>query len=196
MQRFSLLLAVALVAACASPTRIDERYRDPDFDGAFDKILVLTLMGQDVYREEAEDAVVRKIEAAGVEAVSRRALFGGRTPTREQVEAKVAEHGIDGVLVLQLGALGASDAGRRSLADVRGGLGDYDDVIGYVLTGTAGVGRGDSLSANVLVNLYDVDSRKRIWHITTITDNPGSPMGLIADVADEVGRQLRREKFL
>ncbi len=98
-----LLVAVSL-AACASPTTLREASRDPQFQGApFRKVLVVGVARNQGNRRIFEDTFAQTLKARGTDALASYPLApeDGAIP-RERLRQAVTQSGADAVLVTRV----------------------------------------------------------------------------------------------
>lgn len=196
---FSLLLALS-VGACANSPKTRVEYRDPGFNDKFEHVLVvaLSVSGIEIFREQADKSLVQRLKNIGVDAVPRNRLFRGKEElTRELVLERIAGSDIDAVLVVVGGAIKFSDRGPETYINTRGTYGDYSNSVGnaFIFQSPVPNQRMDNLDVNIIANLYDVKSEKRVWTSTTTMSNPGSKMEIIAKVSAKIVKTMQREGF-
>ena len=104
MKKFILLFsAVLFMAACAGPQVTRTQPLETSADAPYDNVLVVSLFKSFDMRRYLERAIVKELEARGVEAVASTSLIDVKTPlNRDSVLAAVTEAGSDAVLVTQL----------------------------------------------------------------------------------------------
>jgi hypothetical protein len=96
--------AFALTVGCASTKTVT--YTNPDFAGhRFAKVLVFVKLEDVSVRTQMEDAFVAQLRKAGVAAYSATTVWAAAEDAQSR-EARVAELGIDSVLVVQLRSSG------------------------------------------------------------------------------------------
>lgn len=99
-----LLLAASLLAACASPTRITNAWRDAAWQGPrFQRVLVMGFGDDGAARRVFEDRFVQQLQAAGVTAVASYTLVPGLAEADlPRVRQAVARSAADCVLTTRL----------------------------------------------------------------------------------------------
>jgi hypothetical protein len=107
--RILLVAAVlAFLVACASSTTKTSTRSNPEFAGQhFQKVVVVVRLDDAVVRKQMEDAFVAQLGQNGIAAFSALAVWGSGVEPKAQ-EARLAEDGIDSVLVVQLQGTGMS----------------------------------------------------------------------------------------
>jgi hypothetical protein len=197
---FILLLSLSLIA-CASGPKTNTSYRDGSIDGNYDQVLVIVLSvtGIDTFRLHAEKTLVQRLEKLGVGAIPRNQLFrSGEEMTRELVLERIANSDVDAVLVVVGGAIKFTDRGPETYINTRGGYGDYSNSVGnaFIFQSPVPNQRMDNVGVNIISNLYDVKSQKRIWTATTTMDNPGDKMELIAKVSEKIIKAMQQQGLI
>ena len=197
---FILLLSLSLIA-CASGPKTNTSFRDGSIDGNYDQVLVIVLSvtGIDTFRLHAEKTLVQRLEKLGVGAIPRNQLFrSGEELTRELVLERIANSDVDAVLVVVGGAIKFTDRGPETYINTRGGYGDYSNSVGnaFIFQSPVPNQRMDNVGVNIISNLYDVKSQKRIWTATTTMDNPGDKMELIAKVSEKIIKAMQQQGLI
>lgn len=105
MKKTILLAGVALfIAACAGGPKVTRTQPLSEAaDAPYNNVLVVSLFQSFDTRRFFEDAIVKQLEARGVEAVASTSMMDGRTPlNRETVLEQVGRANSDAVLVTEL----------------------------------------------------------------------------------------------
>lgn len=90
------LVALAALAGCAAPTRLNAQWFDPQFDGkpSGGKVLVVGIAPDGTTRRIFEDLMVKELEARGVAAVPSYRFLGADAPaSQQQIDTAVSESG-------------------------------------------------------------------------------------------------------
>ena len=196
--RYLPLLILVFVVGCAGSMRTVENWRDPGFDGPFKRMLVFAPLGGGPNGEIIEDILVSEIERTGIEALPQREVFRYRRDLdRERVVKQIRAKDIDGVLVLKLGYFGPEGRGPATAIHVKGGYGDFDDEISYLISsGTPTNYRAENIEVEIFVDVYDVRSTNKVWTSTILSQNPASSSSLIDNLVNKIVQDLKREKLL
>ena len=205
-QQFSILIFAAtmvVVSACATPATSTSSGDTMTGDsGPFGNFLVIGV-GEDY---EARSRFERKLSAdlrkQGLEATAHHSAVGGNQPIdRESVLQLVDSEGFDAVLISRTANPPASGAsvkhGSVSTKVVRRDADRPLDLFRYdyeELNEPANI--EVNLSVVVTTELYDAESRQRIWMMETTLSQEESLGYLIHDVADEIVRGLKKEKLI
>jgi hypothetical protein len=184
-------ILIGLLAGCVS-TKLTWVYKASDYNPAvYKKLAVIALVSKNQARVEIENAVVDKLRAKGIKAMTTWSIFqfannaevmkqAGLTgeKRKEIVRQKVTENNIDGLLIITL-----FDANREkryvpgTSTSVGVGVGGpvygygYSAYCGYAWEVTSTPGYYEDASTYFLEsNLYDVASEKLLWTGQTKTD--------------------------
>jgi hypothetical protein len=107
------ILVVAFVFfmnSCASGPFMSVQMDKTYHGGALKKILVVGVMEPGALRDLFEDELVRQLKARGTEGISSHTVVPDQTmPDMEEIESKMAELGVDSVLVARLVDIGTVD---------------------------------------------------------------------------------------
>lgn len=101
----AFVAALAMLAGCAAPTRLNAQWLNPQFDGkpSPGKVFVMSFTPDGTTRRVFEDAMVNALEARGVAAVpSYRFLAADGAASQPQIEAAVKEAGAQTLLTSRL----------------------------------------------------------------------------------------------
>lgn len=175
---------ICAVAAAAEPARRYER-------------MLVVAGGADAFlKEDAEEAIVAKLERYGIDATVGIRVIGPRTKfNRSVIEPYIASGKYDSVLFVRATLAEVGEVRPRDYGayESTGNLDDYYDVamLGY-LAGPKVVG-GDF---NALATLFDVAERKAVWSENYSIANPGNPDRVIAKIAGKVERGLKKAGYL
>jgi hypothetical protein len=206
--RFAMLLAalafgVVITSGCAS-TRQTNLWVDPSYHATpMTKILVIAMRKDQIRRRMWEDAIVAALtrkEHAGTAAVPSYLLFPSDLPDTLAMSEKIIEEGIDGVLLVAnarhdtltsdfpgytANELVTTYSRRWNIYVTR-----YEDVYhpGYTETETA-----LSVRTDLLVSQED---GKLVWSLTSQSVDPTSVDQFMSSVANRVGDQLKKQRFI
>jgi hypothetical protein len=191
------LLAVLVVAGCATTT-LQSTWSDPAFTGGpFKKLFVMGLSARNVTaRRVFEDIMVSKLQAAGVEAVPAYQFLNEDGPAGEQsLQAAVAQSGADAVMMERL--LGVDTRTNYSTMMVPGpalgpGMGWYGPYSGWYAVPQV----SQYQIAMAETTLYDAKSRQLVWTATSQTFNPTSVQQEAPGLADAVIGGLRQRGLI
>jgi len=195
------LLGAALLAACATVTKIPTEWRDPAYQGgAFQKIFVIGVGENDTRRTLFEDRFAAVLSDQGAAASPSYGLLpSSERLSEQQVRGAIQGGGYDGVIVSRL--LGVEEDTRYVPPQTytvprsyRGGYYGYYgrtwDVVhepGYYETHT---------TVRLETNLYQVRTGELVWSGQSETFNPNSVKDIIDSATQAVARHLGDEGLL
>jgi hypothetical protein len=193
-KRTILVLAGAALwlAACATPTTLENTWRSPSLTGPvhFKKVLAVAMVEDPDLRRRAEDEIVshlRSDDALPTRAVIPDAELGDV----ERAKARLAAGGFDGAVVMR--PVAVEERVKYSSAYIAN---DYDSFWGYY-----GAGWGDPWQAGpmkvdthlrVETLVYSVTTDELLWVGVTRTINPESLRVTINQIAAAVVEDLRK----
>ncbi len=208
-----LLAGVVLFSACSS-TVLGGSWNDPQYTGGpIRKVMVIGVTENDLTRRMFEDEFTRQFGERGVKAWSSYTMFTyDQLKSREAVEAKVREQGIDKVLVTRLVNKRTEDVTSpgsvRGHTDERGYYGPstrerdtryrnwysdytttYDVVYQPATTYQVEV-------ATIESNLYDLAGGQPVWSAVLETELGGNRDEIVKSFVDVVVRDLKGKGFL
>jgi hypothetical protein len=192
-----VLVALVLVAGCASTT-LQSEWRDPGYTGApFRKIFVIGLSARDITaRRVFEDVMVSKLAAAGVQAVPEWQYLKGEGQAPEGVVSSAVEStGADAVLMARLVAIdkqisvnpvvvpGPAYGWYGPYAGWYSGWYSYPQVTQYDVV-------------YVETTLFDTKTKRLVWSGTSKTVDPASVQQEAPGFADTIIGALQRAGLL
>ncbi|HVN40147.1 MAG TPA: hypothetical protein VMW19_18445 [Myxococcota bacterium] len=190
------VFALLALAACAS-TRILEQWKDPTFSGPlrFHKVVVMVISPDTTVQRVAEDELVRQLGAD--RAVAAYTIVDEETRrTPEAVLAAIDHHDADGLVVMRL-----VDT-KEDVRYVPGGLEPFPTYYragyGYAYNGY-GLDTGyvtTQTHVRVETRIYSVAGQRLLWSGISDTVDPKDLRRLVAEIADAVGNELRKEGLL
>jgi hypothetical protein len=178
------LFGAGLAAGCSS-TQITDTWTDPSAQGKpMSKVAVLAMTPDEGIRRMAEDEAAKAVKNAQV-VPSYQALAGVDLSDKAAVQAKLAEQGFQGLLVMRLA--GVEEQVSAAPLDAY-----YDDAYGMAYGPYAEV---DTV-VRMVSNLYSVDQGKLIWSGASETFDPASVRQMVDDVARAVAKTLEKNGIL
>jgi hypothetical protein len=219
-RRFSpiVLLALGTLCACAGTVDTTGRWRDPARVRKFQKVLVIGIADRMLYRRMYEDEFVKRFAAHGVTAKQSYLAVPGDAPTREQLEAAVAEQHCDAALVTHLvdiqqrrefkegpigteatytgfGSYGMGYYASPYYAPMYGpGFGTYYSAV-FNYTHSEGYYERTN-SYNLETTLYAADDGKLVWALMTQAVDPSGITGLLGGLADTVFNAMQEDGLI
>jgi hypothetical protein len=96
----SLAAALVLLCACASPSKVENAWKDPSFQpSAPQKAVVISLNRDASLRRKVEDSFVEQLKKKGVEGIQSYTFAPEQEMTKEQLLSEVRRRGADTVLL-------------------------------------------------------------------------------------------------
>lgn len=190
---FVAVILSALLVGCMGSTRVISTYSSDDYTGTVKKVLVLNPGLYVNYSELSRDMIVEELRGRGMEIATREDVFRtSRSLSKEEAQEILLKTDVDGVLLITPGHIDAQSRGRPTLTGVRGALGDFEDEVGYALSlrTVPPVYRAESMTVDLIANLYLVESAEVIWMTVIRTENPGSTIDAIEKVASKLAKEV------
>jgi hypothetical protein len=184
--KLALALAMtALLAACAIKPLAE--WRDSNFSGTVDNILIIGVSDQPVVRRLFEDTFVKELEALGVSAKSSyQVLTDEQISSKDALDAAIRAQSMDAVLVMRvIGVEEINTYTPPTYTYTPSAFGhhyrDYHSYFNHAVQ-VATPGYWDKYEVLKLEsNLYDSVSQQLIWSIQSESFDPRSATQLIDD---------------
>ena len=197
MKRLARLLAASsalLLAACNS-TRIEDSWRDPSVSRiAYQKLFLAVAAPSEAGRRIAEESIRDAMPNTQV-VTSYSVLSSAELADLNRLKKAVADSGSDGLALVrfisdkqELGYTPGMTSPYLTLGGYWGAHGRY----GTTVVASAPAPTVDRVVL-VEVSLYDVKTEKLQWSGTIESFNPGPAAELGAEIAETVGKKLRKE---
>lgn len=196
------ILAVVVLAACASSDSLVKLYEDVDFDaGPFDHVLIVGAYNDIILRRQGENALAAVISATGSEATPSLAVMEAASGLdRDSVVAAAGRTGADAVLltrVLDVEHRIINVSGQETtIAQRRDDIPLVDffryDYVTYSDPMTYSAVRTVILSSD----LYDVDSEERIWSVESTSFEKETTDEIIDGASRRIAAQLRADGLI
>jgi hypothetical protein len=199
--RLLAFAALALLAACASTT-IVEQWQSPGFTGGpFKRILVVGVTKEAAVRRIFEDEFVRQLRERGTDAVASYTLIPEDGPVeRPRLERAVKESGADGVVVTRVLRVEK----RTQVVPGTPAFPMYRDIYGYYGTGWGGVWTGYASppavfqydEVKVETKLFDARNAALVWAAQSDVFAPTDARRDSADFASRIIGALAARKLI
>jgi hypothetical protein len=188
----------ALLAACAIKPLVE--WRDSNFSGTVDNILIIGVSDQPVVRRLFEDTFVKELAALGVSAKSSyQVLTDEQISSRDTLEAAIRAQSMDSVLVTRV--IGAEEINTYTPptythtytpSNFNRHYLDYHSYFNHAVQVTT-PGYWDKYDVLKLEsNLYDSASQQLIWSVQSESFDPRSATQLIDDQITVAIKSLRK----
>jgi len=202
----SLLAAMMLFTGCAA-TELTSAWKDPEYQGSPKKILVYTVLKNQLRRRIFEDEFVAHFKYRGVNAVPGYQVFPGEELAKKEVlEEKLKLQGFDTLLLTQITGT------KKELVQVPGTV-NYQPMpgsmypqasyyrswpgyynAGYMATYTPSY-TAEDYYVMTETSLFDVASEKLIWSAAAVTRVGGKDQKLIKDYVATMMDAIRKDKM-
>ena len=187
----------ALLAACAVKPLVE--WRDSDFSGTVDNILIIGVSDQPVVRRLFEDTFVKELAALGVSAKSSYQLLSDeQIASKGVLEAAIRAQSMDSVLVARV--IGVEEISTYTPptytysytpSNLNPYYRDYHSYFNHAVR-VATPGYWDKYEVLKLEsNLYDSESEQLIWSVQSESFDPRSATQLIDDQISVAIKSLR-----
>jgi hypothetical protein len=209
----ALLLVFGTLFACGASFGTTGRWRDPARARPVKNVLVIGIADRMLYRRMYEDEFVKRFAARGVTAKASYLAVPGDAPTREQLEAAVAELKCDAALVTHVldiqqrrefheGPIGTDATyvpgygmgyyGMPYYSPMYGpGFGSYYSAV-FEYTHTEGY-YDTTNSYNLETTLYNAKDGKLAWALMTQSVDPSTIKDILGGLADAVFDALQED---
>ena len=188
---------IALLTACAAKPLVE--WRDSDFSGTVDNILIIGVSDQPVVRRLFEDTFVKELAALGVSAKSSyQLLTDEQIASKDALEAAISTQSMDSVLVARV--IGVEEISTYTPptynytytpSNFNPYYRDYHSYFNHAVR-VATPGYWDKYEVLKLEsNLYDSASQQLIWSVQSESFDPRSATQLIDDQITVAIKSLR-----
>jgi hypothetical protein len=197
-------MIIAVVASCAQQQQQTETvklYEDPSrVQKPYERLLIVDVSTDRAMQEQFEDEIVLGLRRAGVDAVpSHSRLDASDGILQEDINRLSDELGTDGILITHIASLDTTmdlEKGREEiLSTCRGG-----NPVDFFLYDREILTEPDSIKVAhtvvVVTNLYDAESRERVWSIQSTCFEKTSIAEVLLDETKAIVRQLRIDKLI
>ena len=197
--RLVLSLALAMLLASCAVKPLAE-WRDSNYSGTVDNILIIAVSDQPVVRRLSEDTFVKELEAVGVSARSSyRVLTDEQISSKDTLDEAIKTQSMDAVLVMRVVGIEKIDTytpPTYTFTYTKPAFDrhyrDYHSYFSHAVR-IATPGYWDKYEVLKLEsNLYDSASQQLIWSIQSESFDPRSATQMIDDQIRVAIRSLRR----
>jgi hypothetical protein len=199
----SLFLAMTMVviAACVQQTEIIKLYDNTARAGQkYERLLVISVVGDTKTRRQLEDLITGYLEAANVTAIAGYTKTGLKTTLlQDEIDAAAISANADAILITHIVSVDTRldiDTGRTDiLSECRGG-----NPLDYFLYDHRELKEPDTVKiAHTVVavsNLYDASDGERLWTIQSTCFEKASMDEVLQEEARAIVRQLQIDKLV
>jgi len=199
MRRLAVLLALPLLLVSCATTKVNSVWKDDAFQKQVSKVLVIGIIRNPTKKRMFEQAFARALKERGADAVEGYAVLPADGKVgREALEATIKKNGIDGVLISRL-------VDKKTVATyVPGttympppyynGWGSYYDR-SYAVVYNPGYTVNDEFAV-IETNLYDANSGKLVWSVSSDTHIASPDADLIKSFVKVMVESLEKSQIL
>jgi hypothetical protein len=199
---FLLLFSILFVFGCSQSNKITDSWTNPDATKEsikFKKVAVFGLVMKTATRQLIEDELARRLVNT-IAVPSYKVVSDDDISKPDIVKAKLSEQGFDGALILRLVDIekreSYSPGVYPSYYSSFGGY--YGYSYGYMYNYTQDYG-GTYMTDQIVtavINIYSLSSDKLIWSGETMSMNPNDIEQTIAELSENVKKQLVEDGLL
>ena len=196
------LLALLLLQACSTPTKLITRWHESDYAGPpLQKLMVIGAFQDDLMRRMFEDQFVKELEARGDQGVASYVYIQNLKDVddEQKLEAVVKKAGVDGVLITSLKSLDKEQTRMPPRTEWvpagYAGYGYYGYYQAMVPVTTPGYVRTDTI-ARLETRVFSVKDRKLVWAGSMESINPKAPEKVVRQIAGLVLGDMKKAGLL
>ena len=200
--RAAVVGSILLLAGCSS-TELVTRWSDPGYHGApMRKILVIGLLKDELHRRNLEQALVQRLQEAGVDPVTGYRLIPDPAVAddREKLKGLVAAAGVDGVLIARLKGVDREETYVPPRTEVVPSMGLGYGYYGYYHMSFQAVYQPGYTRTDTIVRLesqlFSAGDGKLLWAGETRSFNPDSASTVARELAELVVKDIRRSGLI
>jgi hypothetical protein len=181
-----MLVMISCKKTRVSGTQVTETYTGQPVSN----ILVIAVTGNEHNRRLFENTFVRQLEANGVDAVASETILAMPPNLRIQKEAILAavrQHDNDAVIITQLVSGETKEVNTRDSRNFRGF---------FYYSPSAAVYSDITTTLRLETNLYDVNTRDRIWSYISDTWSQEPTQQIMSGIINSVIENMQRNKLI
>lgn len=192
--------ALFAIAACMPQTEVIKLYDgSAGLDKKYERLLVISVVGDTGTRRRLEELIVSNLESAGVSAIAGYTETGLKTSLlQDEIDAAARNANADAILITHIASVDTRvtiEPGSSILAECQG-----DETMQYSLYEKDELKQDDAVQvAHTVVavtNLYDSVSGQRLWTIQSTCFEKASMDEVLQEEAKAIVRQLHIDKLV
>ncbi len=193
-----MVMGGALMFSSCTTTQVTAVWKDDTYGGHPHKVLVIAVLQNSAVRRIMETALVRQLNARGIEAVPGfSVLSDDQEISKDVIAGKARELGIDTVLVSEL-------LDKRTVASYVPGQASYGFGTAYYVAPYYGGWYNYAYSPGYYVqdqyvilvtNLYDVKTEKLVWSATSETKITGGDEQTVRSFSQTILNEMARQNL-
>ena len=193
----TLFAAIGLAACAANSVKTTETQHTPVAAGKTYRSVLVIAGGANMWlKEDAEQAVVARIEKHGADGTEGMKVMGNRTRiNREVVEPYLESGKYDAVLFLRATQVDPGAAVPEGYVPYSYGA-TLESYYGYSMVRYLAPDQVQGVEGVALATMFDVAERKAVWSESMKLTHPGDTEKMINKVAGSVERGLVKAKLL
>lgn len=186
----AVVLSMLVISSCSAPTYLSS-WKDPNFNGKINKVMVVALVKDFNYRKSYEYRIAAMLERAGKGVEASIDIFGvEEIPTVEKIIAELEKSNFDALLVVKY-------AGSKSYTSMYPYYGSFSNWYygGYNYMYSPGyIETHRSVKTEAM--LYTEYSEKAVWYGSMQTINAYSMYDLTNSLAERIIEDLKNNKLI
>jgi hypothetical protein len=197
MKKFLFILGLSSLVACGPSTEMVKSWRDPASTvsaSGNQKVLVVGLVKDESSRRIVEDNLVKRLNGKGVASYTVLTSEMVKTASEAELEQQLSKGGFTHMLAVRLADIEKETS--YVPGTTTGYYGGYGRYYGYgaSMYSTPGYYQEDK-NYFVETTVYSIVPNKLLWTGTTKTVNPSKMDKTIAEIADAVSEQMKKDGF-
>jgi hypothetical protein len=193
-------IALGVLNSCGG-TDLTYVWKDPQYGGGYLRSVLVVGVSEEVARRRVfEEVFVREFEKRGIKAVASIKVLGPDTRlTRDTVKAEADRLRVDAVLATRL--VSAREEEIYQPPSVSTMPSDYARTLDMYFYGVGAYSaypgaRAKHYVVRLQTNVFDTDTEKLIWTVSSQTVEPESIREIIESLCNDVMKRLREDKLL
>jgi hypothetical protein len=197
MKKFLVILGLSSMVACGPSTEMVKSWRDPSSTvsaSGNQKVLIVGLVKDESSRRIVEDNLVKRLNGKGVASYTVLTSEMVKTASEAELEQQLSKGGFTHMLAVRLADIEKETS--YVPGTTTGYYGGYGRYYGYgaSMYSTPGYYQEDK-NYFVETTVYSIVPNKLLWTGTTKTVNPSKMDKTIAEIADAVSEQMKKDGF-
>jgi hypothetical protein len=192
IHRAALAAACALLLGACATAKFNATWVNPEAQVLSfkpgDKVLAMVPIKNEGMRRMAEDSLARAISARGLQGVPSYTLVPGEL-TKDTAHAAAEKVGATGAVAMRV--LARDKVTSSNLSQSASYTASWNSATGWSSPNPSDMRSDAILVVETLV--YDMRQEKLVWAGQSQTTNPTKIDGLIAELAEQTARQLRKQ---
>jgi hypothetical protein len=197
MKKFLVILGLSSMVACGPSTEMVKSWRDPASTvsaSGNQKVLIVGLVKDESSRRIVEDNLVKRLNGKGVASYTVLTSEMVKTASEAELEQQLSKGGFTHMLAVRLADIEKETS--YVPGTTTGYYGGYGRYYGYGASMYSSPGYyQEDKNYFVETTVYSIVPNKLLWTGTTKTVNPSKMDKTIAEIADAVSEQMKKDGF-